>query len=82
MEWKYLIEKILPPAISPEPKDKSQIMNRLNYVGGEQPSKTQLKKLRREAAEKFIDQASKRPNWQNRIDELWTENGDKRFKLD
>lgn len=81
MAWENYIEKILPQGKEPEPKDKIDLMNRLNYVGNDPLSQTQMKKLRREAADAFINNASRRPNWQHRIEELWDKNGDKRFKL-
>lgn len=81
MAWNRYIEKILPPPTPPTPEQKSDIMSRLSYVGNENLSATQMKKLRRQATENFLGAASQRPNWPNRIEELWQKNGDKRFEL-
>ncbi|MFH0779465.1 MAG: hypothetical protein V1928_01260 [Parcubacteria group bacterium] len=81
MAWKNFIENILPRAIPARPEDKSRIMERLNYVGADKLTPTQMRKLRRQAAENFLGAASRRPNWPNRVEELWQESGDKRFTL-
>ena len=47
-----------------------QIMQRLRYVGSEDLSKTQIRKRRAEAAQKWLREAKDYPRWEERMDEI------------
>jgi hypothetical protein len=64
-------------------KEIMQLMQGLKYIGEEELSATQLKKSRKEEANKFFDKVKNLPQWQDRIEELWGYYGDQtKWKLE
>ncbi len=63
------------PRVDMNSQEVMQLMQRMEYVGSGDLSKTQLRKARKEAAQNFFESAMSYPQWQDRIDEIWTYHG-------
>ena len=69
--------------INPEHPAVMRFAQRLQYVGKEALSQTQVRRRRREALAQFIEQVQSYPgrDWESRLAEFWEQYGDPDFAI-